>query len=110
MKRIPLVVIMRVAIVSIPMFAIAALAQQSTAQPRSATQDSLPTVEEQLKVLNEKLDLTAVQQAKVKPILQHLHDATQNVIEDQNLSRDERLAKVRPERQAADKKIREILS
>jgi len=100
MKRIPLVAIM-----SIPMFVMAALAQESAAKP-----DSLPTVEEQLTVLSEKLDLNAGQEAKIKPILQHLHDATVNAMQDQNLSREERLAKVRPQRQMADKKMREVLS
>ena len=61
-------------------------------------------------MLNQKLDLTAGQQAKIKPILQHLHDTTENVIEDHTLSREERLAKVRPQRRMADKKMREILS
>jgi Spy/CpxP family protein refolding chaperone len=105
MKHIPLV-----AMVSISMLAISALAQQSAATPGSGAQDSLPSVEEQLKVLSEKLDLTAGQQAKIKPILQHLHDTTKNVIEDHTLSHEERLAEVRPERQMADKKLREILS
>ena len=66
MKRIPLIAIM-----SISMFARVALAQRSAAKPGSEAQDSLPPVEEQLKVLNEKLGLTAKQQAKVKPILQY---------------------------------------
>jgi hypothetical protein len=61
-------------------------------------------------LLNEKLDLAAGQQARIRPILQHLHDATQNVMQDQNLSREERLAKVRPQRQIADKKMRAVLS
>jgi len=100
MRRIPLVAIM-----SIPMFVMAALAQESAAKP-----DSLPTVEEQLTVLSEKLELNAGQEAKIKPILQHLHDATLNAMQDQKLSREERLAKVRPQRQMADKKMREVLS
>lgn len=103
MKRIPLIAIM-----SISMFANSALAQQS-AKPGREEQDSLPPVEEQFKVLNEKLGLTAKQQAKVKPILQHLHDA-ENVMQDQTLSREQRLAKVRPQRQMADEKMRAILS
>jgi Spy/CpxP family protein refolding chaperone len=94
MKRIPLI-----AIIGISMFPVAVLAQ-----------DSLPTVEQQIKVLNERLDLTVGQQAKIKPILQHLHDSTQSVIEDKTLSQEERLAKVRPQRLMADKKMREILS
>lgn len=104
MKRIPLFAIM-----SISMFANSALAQQS-AKPGREEQDSLPPVEEQLKVLNEKLGLTAKQQATVRLILQHLHDATENVMQDQTLSREQRLAKVRPQRQMADEKMRTILS
>jgi hypothetical protein len=105
MKRIPLIAIM-----SFSMFANAALAQRSAAKPGGEAQDSLPTVEEQLKVLKEKLGLSAKQQAKVRPILQQLHDATENVMQDQSLSREQRLAKVRPQRQMADKKMRAILS
>lgn len=70
----------------------------------------VPTVEEQLKVLTEKLDLTAAQEAKIKPILQELHDATQKLMQDKRMSREERLRNVRPRRYAADKSIREILS
>jgi hypothetical protein len=73
-------------------------------------QDDLPTVETQLKVLTEKLDLADDQQVKIKPILQELHDATQKLVLDENASREERLSKVRPQRYKADKKIREILS
>lgn len=73
-------------------------------------QDDVPTVETQLKGLTEKLDLTGDQQVKIKPILQELHDVTQKLAQDENLSREERLSKVRPQRSKADKKIREILS
>jgi len=98
MKQIPLIVMM-----SISMFA-------NAAKPGSDEQDSLPPVEQQLKVLNEKLGLTAKQQATVKPILQHLHDVTEKIMQDQALSREQRLAKVRPQRQMADAKMRAILS
>jgi hypothetical protein len=103
----------RIALIAIISFSIAhnaVFAQQSAAKPQTTEQDSLPTVEEQLKVLNEKLGLSAKQQAKAKPILQQLHDATQNVMRDETLSREERLAKVRPQRQMADKKMRTILN
>ena len=72
--------------------------------------DGVPTVESQLKVLTEKLDLTGDQQARVKAILQELHDATLKLVRDKSLSHEERLAKVRPQRYKADKQIREILS
>ncbi|HXN48631.1 MAG TPA: hypothetical protein VN893_18415 [Bryobacteraceae bacterium] len=70
----------------------------------------MPTVEEQLKVLTEKLDLTVTQRAKVRPILQKLDDATEKLMRDERLSREERLAKVRPQRQQANQKIRALLS
>lgn len=70
----------------------------------------VPTPEEQLKVLTEKLGLTGEQQAKIKPVLQELHDATQKIVSNDKLSYDERLAKVRPLRMDAGKKIREFLT
>jgi hypothetical protein len=99
-----------IAIMSISIVANAVLAQQPAAKPETGEQDSLPTVEEQFKVLNEKLGLTAKQQTKVKPILQQLHNVTENVMRDRTLSRDERLARVRPQRQMADKKMRAVLN
>ena len=105
MRRIALIAIMSISIV-----ASAGLAQQSAAKHETEEQYSLPPVEEQLKVLNGKLGLTGKQQAKVKPILQQLHDATENVMRDQTLSREERLAKIRPQRQMADKNMRTILN
>jgi len=77
---------------------------------KRGAQDDVPTVETQLKVLTEKLDLTGDQQAKIKPILEELRDATQKLVQDKSLSREERLAKVRPQRYKADKQIREILT
>jgi hypothetical protein len=72
--------------------------------------EGIPTAEEQLKALTGKLDLTGDQQARVKPILQELHDATQKLMQDKSMSQEQRLAKVRPQRAEADKKIRDILN
>lgn len=70
----------------------------------------IPTAEEHLKVLAEKLSLSSDQQARIKPILQELHDATQKVVQDESMSPAERMENVRARRFAADKKIREILN
>jgi hypothetical protein len=72
--------------------------------------DRVPTVETQLKALTEKLDLTGDQQARITPIPQELHDGTLRIVRDKSLSREERLANVRPERDKANQQIREILS
>ena len=97
---------------SMLLFASVLLAQQ-TAQPsgsaKVATQD-LPKVEEQLKVLTQKLELTVDQQPKVKTILEGLHDATEKLMQDETLSHEQLLNNVRPLRMKADKQLREILS
>jgi TolA-binding protein len=98
--------------------ALATHAQQATtntartpAKNVSSGEDAgLPTVETQLKVLTEKLSLTSDQQDRIKPILQELHDATEKLAQDKNLSHEERLAKVRPQRYKADERIRAILN
>jgi Spy/CpxP family protein refolding chaperone len=90
------------------------LAQQTapTGEPAkgAAQRVVLPDVEDQLKVLTQKLDLSVDQQPKVKAILQELRDASVKLMQDESTPREELLSKVRPLRMNADKKIREILS
>jgi Spy/CpxP family protein refolding chaperone len=78
--------------------------------PASATQGDVPAVEQMLTVLTAKLDLTVEQQARITPILQRLHDAQQTLMQDQGLSGEERLARVRPHRYKANEDIRGILT
>lgn len=91
-----------------------ASAQQAITAPDDAgahaARGHLPTVDQQLKVLTEKLDLTADQQTRIKPIFQKLHDATEEVMRNSSLSRQERMAKVTPQWYEADKQIRATLS
>ena len=104
---------------TILIFALNVSAQQTTTAPGSAnmggqgqpsTQDDLPSADDQLKILTIKLDLTDDQQAKIKPILQALHDATVKISQDQSLSREDRLARLRPIRYKTHDQIREILN
>jgi Spy/CpxP family protein refolding chaperone len=94
------------------MFALTTVAQQTatSSDAHAARDGGVPTVEKHLKLLTEKLDLTGDQQAKIKPILQELHDTTQKLMRDERMSREERLDKVKPSREKADKKISEILN
>ena len=103
------------AIGSMLIFAPVILAQQTATEPGrplkgAVLASDLPDVGNQLKVLTEKLDLTADQQPKVKTILQGLHDATQKIMQDKTISRDQLLDKIRPLRMSANSKIRELLS
>lgn len=100
---------------TILIFALNVPAQQSVTAPGSSegqpgAQEDVPTAGEQLRVLTQKLDLTDDQQAKIRAILDALHDATVKISQDQNLSREERLAKVRPIRYKAHDQIRAILN
>ena len=102
---------------TILIFAVTAHAQESTPSAGASTQRvsdaehaGLPSVESQLKVLTEKLGLSAEQQERVRPIMQGLHDTTERLMQDKNLSHEERLARVRPERYKADERIRAELS
>jgi len=99
------------------LFALAVHAQQPTTTGADAGKSvsssqgaGLPPVATQLRVLTEKLSLTAEQQDKIKPILKELHDATEKLALDKSLSPEERLSKVRPQRYMADEKIRVILN
>lgn len=102
-------------IVALVIFTSLAYAQQTSASdsPKNAlpSQDaSLPSIDNQLAVLTEKLDLSAEQQKKIRPILKNLHEATEKLMQDQSLSQEERLAKIRPQRYKANADMRAFLS
>ena len=93
--------------------ALTATAQQTTAGTDTDNQHNVqgvPTVDQHLKVLSEKLNLTSDQQAKAKPILQEMQDSMLKVSQDTSLTHEERMDKVRPLREKADKQLREILT
>jgi Spy/CpxP family protein refolding chaperone len=101
------------AIGTILLTALATTAQQpaTSASTKSSGEGAgVPTAEGQLTFLAAKLDLTSDQQEKIKPVLQALHDTTVTLVQDENMSREERQSKVRDSRFTADKKIRAILN
>ena len=84
-------------------FALTMMAQQNAAGSdgrsekahyRRGAQNGVPTAEEQMKLLATRLDLSRDQQAKIKPILDELYDATVKLVRDQSLSREERMDQV----------------
>jgi Spy/CpxP family protein refolding chaperone len=100
---------------TLSILALTAPAPRSAAEPgdvdkKEHGQGGGPKVEKQLKFLTERLDLAANQQAKLKPILRELHDALDKIMQDQSITGDERLEKVRTLRLRADKQIREFLN
>jgi len=89
----------------------AAFAQQnppSGGQP--GQRRGMPSVDDQLKNLTDRLSLTDDQQAKIKPILEDQRTQMQSLMKDDSLSPDDRRAKGRSIRESTDTKIRDILT
>ena len=99
------------ALATILMLALTTVAQQATTTSNGHSgSDGVSAVEAHLKLLTEKLDLTSDQQAKAKPILQEMQDATEKFMLDESMSRDERMDNVRACRYKADRAMRKMLS
>lgn len=97
------------AVGAVLMFALSTVAQQSTTGP-DVHAAAVSPVENHLKMLSEKLDLTTSQQDKVRPILQQMHDGSQKLDDDPSLTPEQRQAGMRPLIMKADKEIRGILN
>lgn len=55
----------------------------------------MPSVDEHLKVLSEKLDLTAQQQKQIRPVLADMQKEMQNIMDDQSLSQEQRHSRMK---------------
>ena len=95
------------------MLGMSALAQQNPPPPGGEGQGQgrrMPSIEDQLKNLTEKLTLTDDQQAKVKTILEDTRSQMTKIMQDQDMSREDKMAKGRSIREAGNTKIREVLT
>jgi len=107
------------------LFAMAALAQQNPpAQPSGDDHHGgrmdmshdmgmghdMGSVDDHVKKLTEKLSLTADQQTKVRAILEVQKQATQTVMNDKNLSMDEKHAKMKTMHDSVHARVRELLT
>jgi Spy/CpxP family protein refolding chaperone len=103
-----------ITIASTMMLSLGTFARPAVVIPVGVVQDAetakVPPVEPQLKLLTEKLSLTDEQQDKIKPILQELHDTSVKLVEEENMSRDERMNGIHTARLTADKKMRVVLN
>ena len=99
------------------LFALNVFAQQPTTpsannqqHPHAGAHHAAPSADEHLKVLNEKLNLSADQQAKIKPVLQDLQEATDKAAQDTSLTQEQRMEAMHAAFDKADKKMREVLN
>ena len=95
-------------------FALGAFAQQEAPPQGGGDQQGrrrgMPSVDDQMKNLTEKLSLTADQQAKIKPILEDTRSQMQKLMQDDSMSREDKMAKGRSLREASNSKVRDLLN
>jgi Spy/CpxP family protein refolding chaperone len=96
------------AIAAAMLLVLPALAQQN-ATP-SAQVQSLPSVDDHLHMLTQKLSLTADQQQKARPILEEMQAGMQQIADDKSLTHDEAMSRMHPVFMKADKQMRVFLT
>jgi Spy/CpxP family protein refolding chaperone len=103
------------ALATLSLLGTAALAQQNPPppaggdQPQGARRGGM-SVDDQLKMMTDKLNLTADQQTKIKPFLEDARTQSQAVMKDDSLSRDDKRAKMRGIRENTNSKIKDVLT
>ena len=70
----------------------------------------MPSVDDQIKHLTKKLNLSDDQQAKLKPILEDQHKQMETIHDDSSLSREDRFSKMQALRQSSDTQIKGVLN
>ncbi len=70
----------------------------------------MPTVDDQLKHLTKKLNLSDDQQAKLKPILEDQRKQMDAIRDDSSMSRQDRFSKMQELRQSSDTQIKSVLN
>ena len=70
----------------------------------------MPGVDDQIKHLSKKLNLSDDQQAKLKPILEDQRKQMEAIHNDSSLSREDRFSKMQALRQSSDAQIKSVLT
>jgi hypothetical protein len=92
------------------MFALICPAQQTAAPDPGKPQHEQSAVDGHLRALSERLDLSAAQQAEIRPILQQMLAARQKVMQDGSLSNEARQEKQKTLHDNADRQVRKFLN
>lgn len=84
--------------------------QPSTGQADQGEHRQMPTIDDQVKRLSDRINLTDDQQPKVKTILEDQHAQAQVLLNDNAMSNDDKRQKFMALRQTTISKIRDILN
>src|SRR5664279_3843243 len=89
------------------LFAITMLGQQVS---DGSSTHQMPSVEDHVKLLSEKLNLTVDQQTKVTPVIREMQDTMEKTNQDASLSQEERQTRMRAAHIKANKQMRTFLT
>ena len=84
--------------------------QSGSRMGRHMGRHGMPSVDDQIKHLNQKLNLSDDQQAKLKPILEDQRKQMEQIRNDSSLSREDRFSKMQDLRQSSDTQIKSVLN
>lgn len=110
MKTIRKITLLAVCALAAAAFAQTAPPAQGASPEGQGHRRGMPSADDQVKNLTEKLSLTDDQQAKAKTIIEDTHSQMQKLMQDDSMSRDDKMAKMRSLHETASGKIREILT
>src|SRR5690349_1026473 len=86
------------------------LACATVTSAQDAPKEKGPTGEQRVERMNTELNLTADQKTKVTALFEDSQKKMRELRQDTSLSQEERREKMRPMREAEDKKLKEILT
>jgi type IV pilus biogenesis protein CpaD/CtpE len=110
-NRIPLLALAAALLIAMPAAAQQGAETSGTAANNHVTQHpEMSNADAHLRILSEKLDLSADQQRKLRPIIQNMLDERQHLMQDQALSAEQREDKQRALHEKADREARKFLS
>ncbi len=92
------------------MFALICPAQQTAGGPADPGKHEQSAADAHLKALSERLDLSADQQVKIKPILEQMLARREKIRQDGSLSNEARQEKQKALHEKADKQLRQFLN
>lgn len=84
--------------------------QQPGATSQSQGMAGRPSIDDQVRILSDQLNLTTDQQAKVKNVLEDQHSQAMTVFQDNSLAREDKIQKIHALRDATIAKVRTSLN
>jgi Spy/CpxP family protein refolding chaperone len=91
-------------------FAFPAFQSSFAQQAEAAAPHNMPSVDDHLHMLAQKLELSDEQQSKARPIITAMQDEMEKVTDNKSLTHEEATAKTHEAFMKADKKFRELLT